>query len=309
MTGMENITILMGVRNGALYLPAQLHSIAAQRGVAWQIWASDDGSEDASPSILRAFARQNGDRNRILEGPQEGFATNYLSLLRLLPEAPGAVAFSDQDDIWMPDKLSRGLDHLAKAGEGPALYCARRWDWYPMSGKRCATDAPRKEPSFRNALIENIAFGNTILLNPAAARLARIAALRSGPVFAHDWWLYLLITGVGGKVIFDRGEPSILYRQHPGNALGAGRGLAAAMARKRGVMGGVLRRRISQNVAALGDVADLLTPINRNLLTQFERAREAPAMTRLLQLASVNPHRQTLQGTLGYWGATLIGKA
>lgn len=208
----------------------------------------------------------------------------------------------------MPDKLARGLAELAQASSGPALYCGRRWDWFPETGRKRATAVPGRPLGFRNALVENVAFGNTILLNPAAARQARQAALRTGPVFAHDWWLYLLITGAGGCILFDRGAPRLLYRQHSGNALGAGHGIAAAMARKRGVLAGLFRERVSRNVEALSAVSDLLTPENRTILRGFEEARKAGPFARLAQLAHLHPHRQTVQGNLGFWGAALLGK-
>ena len=208
-----SVTILMGVHNGAAYLPDQLQSIAAQTHTNWLLKCSDDGSTDDSRDILALFGDKHDGKVCTSTGPQDGFSANFMSLIRLLPEKTGHISFADQDDIWQTDKLVRGMDALAQSGEVPTLYCGKSWYWYPKTGRKHPSKSINRPPSFRNALIENVASGNTILLNPAAARLARNGAQRTGTVFAHDWWLYLLITGAGGKVIFDTGDPSLLYRQ------------------------------------------------------------------------------------------------
>jgi hypothetical protein len=165
-----------------------------------------------------------------------------------------------------------------------------------------------RPPGFRNALIENIATGNSILLNPPAARLARGAAQRTGSVFAHDWWLYLLITGAGGNVAFDPGAPSLLYRQHEGNVIGGGQTASAQIGRKIKVLQGAFSDRIKGNLAAMEAVRDLLTPENQSVLDAFAQARNAPLPTRLTALRKIGPYRQTTLGNIGFWGAASLGR-
>ena len=210
----QKVTILMGVRNGAAHLPAQLDSIAAQTYDNWQLICSDDGSSDDTRSIVQRFADDHPGRVTLRDGPQVGFSANFMKMVADLPSDTDFVSFADQDDIWEPDKIARGLALLNDTNATPTLYCVRCWYWYPTTDRRVASVMPTRPTGFRNALIENIATGNSILLNPAAARLARDAAARTVSVFAHDWWLYLLISGVGGQVVFDTGAPSLLYRQH-----------------------------------------------------------------------------------------------
>ena len=302
------MTLLMGVRNGARFLPAQLDSIARQSSPRWQLIFSDDGSEDDSVEILRRFGVAYPGRTELRDGPQEGFSANFMQMIRDLPEDPGHVGFADQDDVWMPDKLVRGLTALKDSAEVPTLYAARSWYWYTESDARRASPPVLNPCTFRNALIENVAPGNTILLNPAAARLARAAAQRTATVFAHDWWLYLLITGAGGKVHFDNGEPCLLYRQHPDNAIGAGQGVFTQIARKTQVLRGAFSERLKSNIAALGQTRDLLTDEARATLDSFAQARGASLVPRLVGLRRVGPYRQTALGTLGFWGAASLGR-
>ena len=302
------LSILMGTLNGSGFLSEQLQSIAEQGGVRWDLTVSDDGSRDDTLALVRMFADQHPGRVRIVAGPGGGFAANYLSMLAALPPAPGPVALSDQDDVWFPGRLCRALDMLGVCGEGPVLYCADRLLWAQDRDVARPERRGAVRPSFRNALIENIAGGNTIVLNPAAARLARAAAPKAGGVFAHDWWLYQLISGVGGQVIFDP-EPALLYRQHAGNALGAGLGVQAWIARKTGVLRGDFRAKVDRQVAALDAAASLLTAESRFVLSRFRAARRLPASERVRALRGLDLYRQTRCATLGFWGAVALGRA
>lgn len=304
----HRVTLLMGVFDGAAHLPAQLRSISSQRHQNWTLTCSDDGSTDLSVPLLTRFAQGHPGQVQLTTGPQQGFSANYMNMVRKLPPSCGFVGFADQDDIWTPEKISRAVHALRRFGGSPALYCGRRWDWMPGSGKTRATKTPDYPCSFRNALIENVAFGNTILLNPAAAQLARAAAQRTAQVFAHDWWLYLLITGAGGQVVFDDGPPVLLYRQHLQNAVGAGRGILSQLRRKRAVLRGVFADHITHNLRAMEHVDDLLTPDARATLATFGAARTQTFFPRLAGLSQVAPYRQTRIATLGFWGAASLGR-
>ena len=65
--------------------------------------------------------------------------------------------------------------------------------------------------TFRNALIQIVAGGNTMVFNQRAKEYLE----KAGPVnhLSHDWWVYQLITGVGGVIFYDP-APGVLYRQH-----------------------------------------------------------------------------------------------
>lgn len=302
------VDILMGVLNGSAHLPAQLQSLSAQTHKNWALTCSDDASVDSSVPLLRAHAAQNAQPLTLTEGPAQGFAANYLSLIRSIPEQPEYVAFSDQDDIWVQDKLAHALAILAHYGDAPALYCGRRWVWYPHRTRSFATEKAALPHHFKNALIENVAAGNTIVLNPAAARLARDAAHQTPPVFAHDWWLNLLVSGAGGHVHFDNGSPMIWYRQHAGNAIGAGMGWRHQAKRKFGVLRGHFAQRVDGNVAAMYAVWPYLTDDSKRILDRFESARRAGLRSRLSNLADIAPQRQSRLATLGFYGAAGLGR-
>ncbi|MGI8547659.1 MAG: glycosyltransferase family 2 protein, partial [Gemmatimonadaceae bacterium] len=86
--------------------------------------------------------------------------------------------------------------------------------------------AAKRAPSFENAVVQNVATGCTIVINPAACKL--LVSRLPTAVDMHDWWVYQAIAAVG-DVIFDD-QPSILYRQHGGNVVGAAGGGIAGLA-------------------------------------------------------------------------------
>lgn len=308
------VTVLMAVRDGAEVLPAQLDSLAAQTGCDWRLIASDDGSTDGSAALIARFGAERAPAGavRVIAGPGQGFVRNFLSLLALpepaSPDRSGLVALADQDDIWFPEKLARGAARLAALRDDrPALYCSCRVNWWPEGDRRRLSRRYPRTPSFANALVENIAPGNTILLNAAALDLARDTAPAARDVPFHDWWLYLLVTGAGGVVIHDP-EPGLLYRQHGRNVLGQGEGMRAAMKVRRGVLEGGYAARITANLRVLRRIEDRLTPENRRRLDAFEAARDARLWHRVAGMWHAGVHRQGFADRLGFWGAVCLGR-
>lgn len=301
------VAILMGVFDGARFLPAQLDSIAAQRHGNWRLVASDDGSRDASPAILAAFAAAWPGRVQLRRGPGQGFAANYLAMVAAEGGSGDWLAFADQDDVWLPDRLARGVAALAPFA-GPALYGSRSLvATADLARQRPSPRCPRP-PSFRNALVQNLSGGNTLLANAAAARLLAAAA-RAGPaVVAHDWWAYQLIAGAGGRVLHDP-EPTVIYRQHGGNAIGAGVGWGPRLRRLRRLADGTFRRWSATNLAALAAAADLLTPEARDVLAEFAALRADPLpWRRLRRLRRLGLYRQTRAASAALWLAVLTGR-
>ena len=108
-----SVAILLCTMQGQHFLHEQLDSIVAQTHADWSIWASDDGSDDGTHAILEEYrARLGHDRFSIHSGPAEGFAANFLSLVCNASITADFYAFSDQDDVWNPDKLRRAVDRL-----------------------------------------------------------------------------------------------------------------------------------------------------------------------------------------------------
>ncbi|MGY9045535.1 hypothetical protein P775_06840 [Puniceibacterium antarcticum] len=308
--GAPHIGILMAVYNGGRHLREQLDSIALQDHRDWQVLASDDGSTDGSDSELDRFAVAH--QLTRMEGPRRGnSADNFLSLIRRAGDhlLEGAwISFCDQDDVWLPDKLSRGVAALYDLPKGrPGLYCSRTWITdETLTTRRLSRPRPRPT-GFRNALVQNIASGNTILLNPAAAALVRAAAAEVKEVVVHDWWLYQIVTGAGGWVAHDD-APSLLYRQHGVNQIGANDTTWARLWRIYQLLRGDFRKWNRINIAALTASAHRLTPQNRARLERFAKVHNSGLWGRLSGLARLGLYRQNHASTIALWVSALLGR-
>ncbi len=231
-----------------------------------------------------------------------------MHLLRQSDPQAAHLAFCDQDDVWLPHKTKRALVALAELQpDQPALYCSRTLVCDATLNLLFPSRAPRRALTFQNALVQNVVAGNTIVLNHAAASLARQAAATSGPVAVHDWWLYQIVTGTGGQVIHDDG-PGLHYRQHGGNEIGAHHGLQAGMTRVTQVLKGRYRRWNAMNMAALATFTNDLTPEHRKALHDFSKARHAPLPRRLVHLWRSGAYRQSKLGNFALWLSVFLGR-
>lgn len=305
--GAARVAILLGTKDGAAYLGEQLRSFADQSHHNWFLVASDDGSRDATREIIAQFAATRPQRVVVRDGPQRGVAANFLSLAADRTIEADFFAFSDQDDVWHADKLARALARLATVPDGtPGLYCGRT-ELMTEDG-RCYGLSPlfRRPPSFRNALVQSLGGGNTMVFNRAAKTLVEAAGAPN--VVLHDWWLYQLVSAAAGAVFYDR-QPMLKYRQHPDNLIGSNQGSQARLARIRLMLGGRFRDWNETNLAALRRLPErLITPDNRRALDLFAAARSAGLGKRLACLRRSGVYRQTVLGNLGLLAAAVLNR-
>ena len=298
----------MGTYNGSRFLPPQLGSILHQSHTHWSLWVSDDGSTDGTPELLRLVRQQwGGDRIHILAGPCRGFVNNYLSLLCRPEIDADYFAFADQDDVWLADKLKRAIEALARlSSDVPALYCGRTRIVDAKGAEQGLSLLDRVTPSFPNALIQNIASGNTMVFNAAARELMREAEPELD-VFAHDWWAYLAVMAVGGFVIFDP-VPQVQYRQHGDNQVGASVTLAKLIRRTQLDRNGHLRSTFQRNLVALQRIRHKITPDNMKLLEQAGQLSRPHALGRLLAFFRLPFKRQRFLGNCSLGLAVFLGR-
>ncbi len=305
---LPKVAILLCTYHGQHYLAEQLDSFQAQSHSNWEVWASDDGSEDDTHAILEAYQQKwPPGRLSIHFGPAEGFAANFLSLTCKASIEADYYAYSDQDDVWESDKLERAVRWLETIPSHiPALYCSRTRLVDAENNEIGLSPLFSKPPSFANALMQNIGGGNTMVFNNAACALLREAG-EDIPVITHDWWAYMVVTGCGGNVFYDN-YPSLRYRQHDGNLVGMNTTWAARFKRIRMLWEGRFRNWNDSNIVALRTISHRITPENREILECFARAREMPLIPRLICLKRSGIYRQTLFGNLGLVVAVLFQK-
>jgi glycosyltransferase involved in cell wall biosynthesis len=303
------VAVLLCTYQGEGFLPAQLNSIAKQTHRRWTVWASDDGSHDKTMAVLERFRMEWGNTAlHIVAGPCKGYVANFLSLLCNPAITANYYAFADQDDIWEDDKTARALGWLATIPPGkPALYMTRtRLIDEEDKELGLAPLFTAKPPSFLNAMVQNIAGGNTMVMNQAARDLLA-ANSKTFDVVSHDWWTYLLITGAGGQAFYDV-YPSVRYRQHRANVLGSNTGLPARLWRAFMVFAGRYKTWGDLNMSALAQVRDVLTPENQRILDSYAAARSGSLLSRLLALQRSGVHRQGFIDNIGLYVATIFNR-
>lgn len=302
----KHVCILMGVKNGERFLGEQLRSIQEQTHRDWSMVASDDGSSDRSIEVLQTFARGCTSPVVVFSGPREGFAENFMSLARNKELRADYFAFSDQDDIWSADKLERSLRWLESISpEIPAIYCSRA-ELVDREGRHIGfSPLFKRPPSFRHALVQNIASGNTMVFNRSAKHL--LETTPSLKVNSHDWWGYQIVTGAGGVVFYDP-VPTIKYRQHGDNAVGLETTLRSRWGRIRAIFSGGLSALTDSNIKALQASRSHLTNASQKVLDDFSAARNARFASRLYGLWKSGVYRQTLPATCTLWFAAIARK-
>jgi glycosyltransferase involved in cell wall biosynthesis len=304
----ETVAIFMGTYNGDQFLREQLDSIYAQTYTHWELWVSDDGSNDNTHHILKDYqARLGSDRFFITEGPKKGFSANFLSLTCNHQQKASYYAFSDQDDIWEPNKLQTAMDWFKTISQTePALYCGRTTLIDATNTMIGHSPLFKKHPSFLNALIQNIGGGNTMVFNQQTIELLQKAG-KNLTIVAHDWWVYLLVTGAGGIVYYDA-HPALRYRQHGKNLIGSNVGILAKVYRIKMMCRGVLKDWNDLNFKALQSVKHLLTQKNQQILVDIMTARQMSFMPRVLKIKRTGIYRQTLLGNIALLVAAFLNK-
>lgn len=306
----RRVEILLALYQGEAFLREQLDSFAAQGHANWSILVSDDASTDDGPATVAAFAADHPGRAiRMTDGPRRGYGQNFLHLLTCAGDDAAAFALSDQDDVWLPHHLDSALSALdALPDHVPGLYCARSTVCgQDLTPRRDSTLFPHP-PAFANALVQSLAGGHSMVLNRAALDLARRGAPAVEGEICHDWWLYQLVTGAGGTVIYDR-RPALLYRQHGGNEVGDSVGALDVLGRIGKLLGGRFRRWNRINTATLSRLRPLLTDDALRRLDLFIAAQESrwpPRRVALLRRSGV--WRQTRPGQIAMYFIAMLGR-
>ncbi|MGL4489551.1 MAG: glycosyltransferase [Rhizobiaceae bacterium] len=303
-----SLAVLLATYNGSAHVREQIESLAHQSGAEISLCVSDDGSSDNTRQIVESYKGDPRFKSvEICDGPQQGFAENFRHLILNAAEGFDCYAFSDQDDEWLPQKASKAFEALSSVAPGvAAVYCGRT-EIMAEEGRVIGLSPlfPRS-PGFRNAIVQSIAGGNTMVLNSVAMRLLKVACSRTDFI-VHDWFCYQVISGSGGTIFYDP-QPMVRYRQHGANLIGSNTGLSAKATRMRMLFSGRFANWNARNVAALEKLDDLMTPDSKMVLELFKIARTVSLPKRIQALRNAGIFRQTLFGTCSLFVACLFKK-
>lgn len=279
------VAVLLATRNGRRWLPAQLETILDQEGVDVRVIALDDMSTDGTAEWIDDVAARDSRLIRLPStGASGGSAANFYRLIeRADITAEEYVAFADQDDLWRPGKLARHASILTSDFDGVSSNVTS----FTSEGKRTliVKDEPQRRLDF---LLQSPGPGSTFLMSPRLFALARDVVGSSSEAVKridyHDSLVYVIARARGWRWHIDP-EPTVDYRQHEHNVMGANIGIRSALSRLRLIRTHWHRQqaidmtRIALTVASsdqrqeLQRVLDLFTSVN--IRSRFALARLA----------------------------------
>lgn len=225
MSATNKIAILLSAYNGEKYLPQQLDSLLNQDEGDIAIYIRDDGSTDGTNGIINRYV--DAHRDRIMrftdEKQHRGAAASFMTMLEHIES--DYYMFCDQDDVWLPSKVSDTFALMAekeKRHGGPVVV----YTDLEVVDEHLSTIRPSlihangndkligKDYAWK---ITNTVTGCTMMLNKPARALSL-----PYPDYAlmHDYWVNIRLMSHGGHVVF-LDKPTIRYRQHASNVLGA----------------------------------------------------------------------------------------
>lgn len=307
----ETIAICMACYNGEAYLAPQIDSILRQTHEKWVLFVRDDGSRDDTPRILRDYAQKYPDRIILIQDPsltggsaKQNFAA-ILTWVRTHCDFPYFM-FADQDDVWLDQKLEQSLRAMKTqeaAAPGPVLvhtdlkvvdrelkilgdsfFSYRALD-------PAVTDLP-------HLLIQNNVTGCTMLWNRA---LNDIIDIREEDAAMHDWWIALTAACFGRITCVL--SPTVLYRQHGGNVVGATRVNTLGFIWKRLTGSNHVRQTlhaaVDQAGAFLAHYTDRLDPGQQRILSTFARLYDHSKPVRLITVCREGFLKQGLVQIIG----------
>lgn len=229
-----SVGVLLATYNGAAYCEDQILSLLWQRDVDVHVYVRDDGSRDATGDIVARLAAQYPgaitivDNRGVLTGSAAG---NFFALLTQIDLTQHTyIAFADQDDVWMPDKLHQAVTAMTTSGAdgySSDLIAYRQDDCTAWMVEKRGEDADL------DYLFQGASAGCTYVLTLRAARLAAEVMMKAPPLCtgaSHDWIVYA-ICRTHGLTWFRDNIAGIMYRQHAANQYGTRRGLGEIAAK------------------------------------------------------------------------------
>ncbi|WP_081729413.1 glycosyltransferase family 2 protein [Pseudomonas sp. QTF5] len=219
-----SVTILLSTYNGEKYLREQIDSIVQQQYQDWVLLVRDDGSSDSTLEIVKSYSVKDARVQIIADGyGNQGPAGSFIKLLACVETE--YFMFCDQDDVWLPNKVYDSIKIL-KSYDGPHLVFTdlkvvdEHLEEMSSSFMEKSRFDPIKGVNFSKLLIQNVVVGCTIAANKKLLEESKLSAFATpNNIMMHDWWLALVASSLGKITYLDK--PTILYRQHGGNCLGA----------------------------------------------------------------------------------------
>lgn len=225
MHSTDKIAILMATYNGEKYICQQIDSILSQTCKDWELYIHDDGSTDNTIAAVESYVEKYPNKIHLIDGKSTGGAKYNFFYMFGQVEAPYYMT-CDQDDVWLDKKIELTYDKMLTIENKADVPCLVYTELRvvdselntiadTMSGYQSLDCHKRTINQF---ILQNSVTGCTMMVNRALRdKMLRITDIDN--TIMHDWWAALVAAQFGKTAFID--EPTILYRQHGDNSLGA----------------------------------------------------------------------------------------
>lgn len=225
MHSTDKIAILMATYNGEKYICQQIDSILSQTCKDWELYIHDDGSTDNTIAVVESYVEKYPNKIHLIDDKSTGGAKYNFFYMFGQVEAPYYMT-CDQDDVWLDKKIELTYDKMLTIENKADVPCLVYTELRvvdselntiadTMSGYQSLDCHKRTINQF---ILQNSVTGCTMMVNRALRdKMLRITDIDN--TIMHDWWAALVAAQFGKTAFID--EPTILYRQHGDNSLGA----------------------------------------------------------------------------------------
>jgi rhamnosyltransferase len=220
-----NVFIILASFNGVKYIEEQVSSILIQEDVNLTLIVFDDCSTDGTIDLLRSKYTLNN-RIKVVQNsiPTGSAANNFFNALLSSEDSfldmYDYIAFADQDDIWMPNKMKVAIEKLQS--EHSDLYMSNLILWEEKTNRKSILNKSDLQKKY-DYLFEGGSAGCTYVFSAFFAKelkkKLKLVNYKEWQFFSHDWFVYFFARIENYKVVIDQ-NAFILYRVHDTNVHG-----------------------------------------------------------------------------------------
>lgn len=249
------VAILLATYNGAKFINEQIISILGQTHDNFHLFVRDDQSSDGTLAILRRIA-DNNNKISIIDSSNDkstgSAAANFFTLMCSIDSDEFShFCFSDQDDIWAPEKITRALECLKVNSANGYSSNMVAFNYFNNRAWYAKKDQPQTEFDyiFQGASAGcTYVFDKEIFINVFNKIKPLLATLPT--LISHDWIVYAIARSYNFKWHMDSNAP-IFYRQHQNNVYGAKQGFSLLISKINLLKSGWYRNHILWNRSIL----------------------------------------------------------
>jgi len=219
MKSNSTISIALATFNGGAYIQEQLDSLASQLLLPMELVVSDDGSNDQTIDLIQNFSRVAPFPVKLVQNRERlGYGLNFLNAASLC--SGSHIAFCDQDDVWLPQKIAR-ISTILQSGSfdlvaHSAKVVDRQLNWLGANFPDIHLENSLNE-SDQSVDVFWPGFSLTISQSLLSEVNLAVSLSSDKANFAHD---ELICELVGDRSLYLIAEPLALYRQHGNNLIG-----------------------------------------------------------------------------------------